>query len=446
MTEAAQPIERSLDPERWDETRALGHRMVDDLMDYLQSIRDRPAWRPLPPEARAAFKRPLPLEPEGAERSYEDFLAEVLPYNCGNVHPRFWGWVKGTGTPIGALAEFLTGAMNPNVWAGQQAATHVEAQVLAWCREMLGYPAESSGLLVSGGSMANLLGLAVAVHDRAPGDIAENGLQGCPGPLRIYVSDQTHNSIRRAAALLGLGRKAVRMVPTDAAQRIDLHALEAAITKDRVEGVLPIALVGNAGTVNTGAIDPLEALADLAHRQGLWFHIDGAFGALAAISSSLRPLVRGMERADSLAFDLHKWMYMPIDVGCLLVRDVEAHRRPFAAAASYLVRLERGLAADPINYSELGPELTRRFRALKVWMSLKTYGVRRYAEQVEQNVAQARYLEGLIAKDPALELLAPVPLNVVCFRYRRAGLSGEALDRVNREILMRLQEQGIAVP
>jgi len=236
----------------------------------------------------------------------------------------------------------------------------------------------------------------------------------------------------------------------DADFRVDLSLLERAIAEDRAAGRRPFCVVGNAGTVNTGAIDDLGALADLCRRERLWLHVDGAFGALAAISDRLRPLVRGMEAADSIAFDLHKWLYMPYDVGCVLVRDPEAHRRPFATRASYLARLERGAAPNDHDPGSLGPELSREFRGLKVWMLLKEHGLAKFARLIEQNVDQAAYLAGLVRRHPELELLAPVPLNIVCLRYRGqesgVGDQGQELDEVNREILMRLQERGIAVP
>jgi aromatic-L-amino-acid decarboxylase len=262
----------------------------------------------------------------------------------------------------------------------------------------------------------------------------------------VYASEEAHNSVDKAVALLGIGLDGLRRIPVDADFRIDLGALERAIAADREADVRPICVIGAAGTVNTGAIDDLERLADLCRREDLWLHVDGAFGALAALSPALRPLVRGVERADSLAFDFHKWFYMPIEVGCVLVRDAEAHRRTFSPPASYLASLDRGIASGPPPFAYYGPQLTRGFRALKVWISLKAYGVDKYARLIEQNVRQARRLESLVERDSRLELLAPVPLNVVCFRYVADGLDGGGLDGLNREILMRLQERGIAVP
>lgn len=441
--------EESLDPESWESLRAHGHRVLDELLDWLRTLRERPAWQPVPQQVRDALQSPLPQQGQGLERAWEDFRSQVLPYPWGNVHPRFWGWVNGTGTPSAALAELATAVLNTNAGGGHQAAPYVERQVLDWCKTMLGFPATASGVMVTGGSVANLVALAAA-RDAADPGIGQNGLAATPQPLVFYASSETHNSVDKAVRLLGLGQRALRAVPVTPDFRIDVGALEQAIAADRAAGARPCCVVGNAGTVNTAAIDDLPALADLCRREALWFHVDGAFGALAAISDTLRPLVAGLERADSVAFDLHKWMFMPYDVGCVLVRDPEAHRRPFATQASYLARLERGAAPNDHDPGSLGPELSREFRGLKVWLSLKEHGIAKFARLIEQNVAQAKYLAGLVHRHPELELLAPVALNIVCLRYcpaQEVGSASEAaLNAMNREILMRVQERGIAVP
>lgn len=439
--------EASLDPDDWAAHRAAGHRALDDMLDWLMTLRERPAWQPMPEEAMAAFARPVPRDPEGFDRAYAEFRRDILPYPVGNVHPGFWGWVQGTGTVGGVLAEILKAGMNVNAWGGLHAAPYVEAQVLDWCKTLLGFPAEASGVLVSGGSVANLVGLQVA-RDAAGGpDSASRGLHALPHQLVMYASSETHNSVDRAVRTLGLGGEGLRTVPVREDWRVDLAALRDAIEADREAGRRPACIIGNAGTVNTGATDDLGALADLCEEYGLWFHVDGAFGALAAISPALAPLVAGMSRADSLAFDLHKWLYMPYNVGCILVRHRAQHRASFTpGGASYLTALERGTASGAWNYSHLGPELSREFRALPVWMSLKEHGVARYAAQIEQNVAQARALGSMVAGEPELELLAPVALNIVCFRYRRGLADVNRSNAVNREILMRVQERGVAVP
>ena len=442
-----QHVERSLDPENWAEMRELGHRMVDEMLGYLEHVRERPIWQPVSAESRAALRQPLPRAPEGAERAYADFTEHVLPYPMGNIHPRFWGWVIGTGTPFGALAEFLAGTMNPNVGGGDHGATYVEAQVLDWCKEMLGYPMEASGLLVSGGSMANLIGLAVARNARAGYDVRKEGVRGAPGTLTVYGSAEIHSSIQKSVELLGLGSGALRSIPVNDRFEMDIGALESAIARDKAAGCVPIAIVGSAGTVNTGAFDDLAALARIAEREGIWYHVDGAFGAIAALDPVLRARLAGMERADSVAFDLHKWMYVQYEAGCILVRDAAAHRATFTLTPGYLARAHRGIAAGEVWPSDFGIELSRGFKALKIWMTLKENGIDRFAALVRQNVEQAQHLAQLVRSTPELELLAPVPLNIVCFRYRGDGtLSEQELNDLNDELLMRIHEEAVAVP
>jgi glutamate/tyrosine decarboxylase-like PLP-dependent enzyme len=428
--------------------RTLGHRMVDDLVAALQGVRERPVWQTVPERSRAFLRQPLPLEPRDPEAVYEDVRTHVMPYPTGNLHPRFWGWVMGTGSPMAMFAEMLASGLNWNVGGFDDAASLVEDQVLSWCKEVMGFPAEASGLFVSGGSMANFVGLAVGRDARAGADVRRRGIGSLAQPAVLYASRETHSSVVKAAELLGLGTEAVRLVPVDAQYRIDLGALEAQVAADRAGGFHPFAVVGNAGTVNTGAIDDLDALADLAARERMWFHVDGAFGALARLHPDLAPLVSGLPRADSVAFDLHKWGYLPVEAGCVLVRDAHAHHDAFAVkTAAYLKPVHGGPSARLAKFSDLGVQLSRGFRALKAWMSIQEHGVLKLGRIVRQNVEQARYLAGLVRATPELELAAPVPLNIVCFRHRgRPGFTADERDELNRELLVRLQESGEAVP
>jgi glutamate/tyrosine decarboxylase-like PLP-dependent enzyme len=440
----------TLDPADWDAFATLAHRMVDDMLGHLRTVRDRPAWQPMPPDVRASFHEPVPWEGEGAEQAYEDFVRTVLPYPNGNLHPRFWGWVHGGGTPLGMMADMLASGLNAHLAGFNQAPALVEHEVIRWLAELMGMPDDASGVLVGGATMANVLGLAVARHAKARDagfDVREEGLQGTGRPrLMLYGSAETHAWANKAAELLGLGRASFRQIPVDDAYQIDVAALEAAVSADRAAGHLPFCVIGTAGTVNTGATDDLEWLARYCRAQHLWFHVDGAFGALARLSPALRPIVAGIEQADSVSFDLHKWMYLPFEVACVLVRDPAVHHAAFAATASYLAVPARGVAAGGFPFAERGMDLTRNFKALKVWMSMKAHGVLAYTALIEQNVADAQYLAALAATDPDLELLAPAPLNVVCFRYAPADVAPEHLDALNAEILIRVQGDGIAVP
>jgi aromatic-L-amino-acid decarboxylase len=407
------------DPVDWGEFRALAHRMVDDMLDHLSTLHEQPAWRSMPAEVRRVLStEPVPRAGQGDADVYEDFVANVMPYTNGNLHPRFWGWVQGNGTPLGMMADMLAAGINPHMAGFDQAPALVEQRVIDWLAELLGFPRNASGLFVSGGSMANLLALAVAQHSSSS--------------TTCYGSTETHSWAKKTVKLLKLSYQEIPVGPDD---RISLDALRRAIQTTR-----PFAIIGTAGTVNTGAIDDLNAMADIAHEAGVWFHVDGAFGALLSLSKTLKPLVAGLERADSVGFDLHKWGYLPFECACVLVRDAERVRSTFATSANYLAPTTRGVIAGGIPFAERGIELTRGFKALKVWMSFKAYGTDALARKIEENVEQARYLAERIDAEPLLERLAPVALNVVCFRYAPGD------DAVNEEILLRLQETGVAVP
>lgn len=434
----------TLDPQDWGEMRDLAHRMVDDAFSYLETVRERPAWQEVPAEVASTFGEGVPLEPQGAERAYQDFKEHVMPYPMGNIHPRFWAWYMGSGTVMGALGDFLAAIINSNLGGGNHAAVLVEQQVIGWCKEMIGFPAAASGLLVSGASMANLVGLTVARNTQADADVRAEGVQGAP--LVFYSSVEVHSCHQKAAELLGLGSHALRKIPVNGDYRIDVTALAEAIAADREAGATPFCVVGNAGTINTGAVDDLNALADLCEREGLWFHVDGAIGALVTLAPKLEHLVAGLERADSVALDLHKWLHVPFEAGVALVRHEKAHRHTFSLTPDYLQHATRGLAGGEVWFSDYGVQLSRGFKALKIWLSFKEHGVRKYGRLMEQNVAQAHYLAHLIEQEEELELMAPVGLDIVCFRFNPGGLEDEALNALNKELLIRIHESGVAVP
>lgn len=437
--------EFDLDPD-WEELRTLAHRVADDMIDYLRDVRERPAWQSPPAATRYFFSAGVPRAPRALSDVYLDLKQHVLPYPTGNIHPRFWGWVMGNGTAAGLIADLVGSAMNCHVSGYDQAATLVERQVLRWLATLLDYPVEASGLLVSGGTAANLIGLAVARNTAASQTVRAAGVGSMSGRLTVYGSEATHGWAERSCDTLGLGSDAFRKAPVDADHRVDVNAMKQMITNDRAHGCVPICIVGNAGTVATGATDSLAALSELAQRERIWFHVDGAFGALAKLSPRYRSLVDGLERADSVAFDLHKWAYMQYEVGVVLVRDAHRHTESFSFAPSYLENLAGGIAIEPTEFASKGLQLSRAFRALKVWVNLSTYGSEQLGAIIEQNIEQVQALKVRIDAESELERLGPAPMNVICFRYRPAGWDGDALDALNAELLVGLQQSGVAVP
>jgi glutamate/tyrosine decarboxylase-like PLP-dependent enzyme len=434
-------LHRGLDPQDWSATRALGHRMLDEMIDWLASSRERPVWRQMPQNLRAALRETLPHGAQDVEAVYEDFRRLILPFSSANEHPRMMGWVNGGGSAAGLLAELLTGIFNVNCGGRDHAAVEVERLVIAWAAEMVGMPAETTGVLLTGSSMANMVAVLVARRAALGAAVRTRGLQSAP--LTAYASAAAHGCIPRALDMAGIGSDALREIPADGQHRMRTDLLRTAIAEDRAAGRLPFLVVGTAGTVDTGAIDDLATVATLARAEKIWFHVDGAFGATAAFSPRLRPLLNGIEQADSLAFDFHKWAQVPYDAGCVLVRDPKLHIETFAQSLAYLTQEARGLAGNPPWPRDLGPDLSREFRALKIWMTLKAYGSEGIARVVESGCDIAQYLAQRIEREPTLELLAPVALNIVCFRVRTGAAD---LDALNRELVADLQEAGIAAP
>jgi glutamate/tyrosine decarboxylase-like PLP-dependent enzyme len=438
--------EETLDPQDWQTLRTLAHKMVDDAMDYLETVGERPVWTKTPEASKALSQKRLPTAGTDIEDIYDEFRQHIMPYTKGNIHPRFFAWVQGTGTAFGALADMLASVMNPNTAIGDHSAMYIDKQVVDWCKEMFDFPSDASGILVSGGSVANITGITIA-RNAFDATIRQKGIHAAGGQMTMYGSVETHSCVQKAAEVVGIGNEYFRRIPVDAQYQIDLQALRKQIEIDIAAGLIPFCIVGNAGTVNTGAIDPLSHLLDLARELGLWFHVDGAFGALAYLIDEYKPALRAITEADSLAFDLHKWLYMPYEIGCILVKSQLLHRTSFGLQPNYLLSHERGLAAGPDPITNYGLELSRGFKALKAWFSFKEHGSAKYARLIRQNIAQCFYLGSLIEKEPLLELLTPVTMNIVCFRFNpQNGLDTASLNQLNKEILMRLHEDGIAAP
>ncbi len=426
------------------ELRRLGGLAAEAVAAHREGLLERPVFGKIGPLA-SLFDEPLPEEGTPFEDVLSFVRENVMPYPMGNSHPRFFGFINATADPVGIFADFLAAGVNPNCWGGDHAANHVETRVVAWLATMLGYPASAEGILVSGGSMANFTALAAARRAMTPGNVREDGLAGPDRPrLTVYASDQVHSCVDKAVDLLGIGARQLRRIESGADFRIPMAALASAVAADRAAGFLPAIVVGNAGTVNTGAIDPLDELADFCAREKLWFHVDGAYGALATMVPELHPLFSGMERSDSIAVDPHKWLYVPYEAGATLVREPGRLSATFRKFPEYLASDPDSPFPGPSWFAERGVELSRGFKALKVWMGLKTHGRRAYAEQIASDVRLAKLLAAEVDRRPDFERLADTPLSIANFRYRPADrdLPDAELDRVNRTIINRLVGEG----
>lgn len=416
-----------------EQFRILAYRVADLCADYLQELPDKDSY-PLTTgeETLAAFGAPLPEKGIG-EAAYDD-LSKVMDLSRA-PSSRFFGYVLGSGEPVAATADLVASVLNQNVtaWRSAPAAATIERVVVGWLAELIGC-ARFSGSLTGGGSSANLMGLAMAREAKAPAN--DDGVR--PGGV-VYASTEVHMSIPKAVALLGLGHHAVRYIPVDDKFRMNIPDLERAIAEDRAAGKHGIAIVGSAGTVNTGSIDPLQEIARIARANNLWFHIDGAYGALAA--AAVPEKFAGMAQADSLSLDPHKWLYQPLDCGCLLYRDPLAAQKAFSHSGDYT----RVLSTDPIEsfaFFEESMELSRRFRALKMWLSLRFHGAAAFRASIAKDLQLAQTLRDLIAREQRLELMAPVELSAVCFRYVPKGISEERANALNAEIMRQAQRGG----
>ena len=442
-TKGAKTWHSPLDPADWQAFRGEAHALLDRLITGLQHAGDGPVWTPMPEAVKRQLAKPPPHEPRGVRDVCNDLAELILPYGTGNTHPRFLGWVHGSGTAGGVLAEMAAAALNANCGGRDHGAIHVERSVVAWMAQWFGFPDQSAGgLIVTGSSMANLLGLAAARH-RAVAGIRRRGLGGAR--LTGYVSSEAHSCVTKAFELLGLGRDALRRIRTDKDFAIDLDRLAAEVNQDRADGLQPFCVIATVGTVTTGASDDIAALADFCRRENLWLHVDGAFGALTILCPHLAPRLAGIESADSLAFDFHKWLHVPYDAGCVLVRDQTALLDAFTDRESYLAD-GAALAGGGIWPCDLGLELSRGFRALKVWFALQEHGTRALGEAIARNCAQAQRLAGELAQRPAIRLMAPVPLQIVCCRYEPPGMDETAADTLNADLVAALQYRGIAAP
>jgi glutamate/tyrosine decarboxylase-like PLP-dependent enzyme len=429
-----------------DEWRAHSARLLD-LVTSVSTGWDGRAPAAPADVTDAAFKGAIPARGASFDQIAERLERDVLPASAFNGHPRWLAYIMGAPSPISVLGSFAAAALNQNtgLWRVAPSATAIEVQTLAWIGEMLGLSPDAEGIFVSGGQMANIVAHAVIRDAKTPWDTREFGMRGPDGgapQLRIYASSELHYCHQQAAELLGMGRAAVRNVPVDGDYRIRLDALAQMIAEDRARDDLPIAVVGTAGTVGTGAIDPLPELVRVARDEDLWLHVDGAYGAFAALAASAPPELRALADADSVACDPHKWLYSAIDAGVILVRRPGLLERSFAFHASYLE------TKDPNAHVELlerSPENSRPQRALKVWLAIQAFGRDGYAAMIEHNIRLAEYLEALVEDTPGLALAAPRALSIVCWRVEPPGVSGDALEALQTRVIEELERRGIAM-
>ncbi|TMR98494.1 pyridoxal phosphate-dependent decarboxylase family protein [Nonomuraea basaltis] len=426
-----------------DDLRAAGAKAAAIMVEHLAGVGDRPVWQPVPGEERDWLNgQDMPETGRALDELLEDARTHVLPHPMGNGHPRFFGWVNSPPNPAGVLVEPLAAALNPSCAGGDHAGPHLERGVVRWLAELVGFPhPPGGGLLTSGASMATVICLAAARQRAALADgwdAREEGLSGRP-PMVLYVTEEGHSCLHKAAHLLGLGTRHVRTVPVDGAYRMDVRALRSMIAEDLEAGLRPFCVAGSAGTVNSGAVDPLGEIADVAAEHGLWFHVDGAYGALGVLAGGAAPHYAGLDRADSLALDPHKWLGVPVGCGCALLRDPAAARAAFSLVPSYLIDDNAG---DLGWFAEYGPEQTRPFRALKTWATLSHLGRSGVARLVNHTTGLARTLAAMVEEAADFELLAPVTTSITAFRYRQESRDG--LDALNRAIPGAVQARGNA--
>jgi aromatic-L-amino-acid/L-tryptophan decarboxylase len=434
----------------------MANAAVELMTEYLGTIRDRRLYpHTNSREIREQLDQSLPEKATDFEQLLEIIRRPLIELSRHNGHPRMFGYVQAPGTAIAAIADLLASTLNANLtaWRSAPAAVEIERLTIDWIKQIVGFDPNAAGLFVSGGSMANMAALAAARRAKAPPEISSEGAQSCSRALHVYASEEVHYSVVKAATLLGIGRDNVRLIGVDEQYRINLDALVAAIEEDCAAGHLPICIVANAGTVATGAFDPLAQISKIAQRYNLWLHIDAAYGGFAALASTTRPLFTSIAQADSVALDPHKWLYLPVDCGCILYRDPEAARAAFAHEAEY-TRVLGHEADEAFAFWDYGPELSRRFRALKVWMLLKGVGLQALSEAIEKDLQSARYFEKLVQNSEDFEMLAPVELSIFCFRHlppqlrdvpddeNKRRIREEQLDLHNERLLLALQHDG----
>ena len=415
----------------------LARAAIDWVLEYFAAQSTLPVYPTISAkELSSQLSGSLPIDPQEITKLMSD-VQRVADFGRHNGHPRMFGYVQSSASFAGVMGDLLASAMNQNVTSlrSAPAATTIEHQVIEWLKALVGFGPKGVGVLLSGGSIANFAGLAVALRASTSSDLNQHGVAVLPGKPRIYTSVMTHMSIGKAASMLGVGRDAIVALPVNGAFQMDTVALASQITADRAAGFHPICVVATAGDVNTGAIDPLAAIADVCAHERLWLHVDGSYGALAAQSAHVGSAMKALGRVDSMSLDPHKWLFAPTDAGCLLVREAAALQRAFSTGAGYIdVIADRDMSE--FAYWDHGPELSRRFRALKIWFLLKVHGARAIQDAIDANITVARHLAAIVDESTDFELMAPAPLSIVCFRYRHRD------DDFNKRLMVEVQRDG----
>lgn len=438
--------ESGLEPTDFEAFRALAHQLLDECLDRWQDHANRP-WQPVPDEAVAAYHLPVGAPGIGLEAMARAMTEQVLPHGGGNTHPRFFGWVQGSGLPAGLLADMVAATMNSNCGGRDHGAMYVERAVIRWCAETLGMPSGTSGILVTGTSQSTVIALACARQWALGPEVRSAGMRN-QKPLTAYATEGAHHCIRRALELLGIGSSALRLMPLKGEnQGMDVEALAARVAEDRASGFLPFCVVGTAGSVELGLYDDFRQIAAFCQRERLWFHVDGAFGAWIKLARfPWCDLVSGIGEADSISLDMHKWLYLQYDCGLTLIRDAALHYATFASRPSYLAVQETGgLGGGDLWFCDYGVDLSRGFRALKVWAAIRAHGRQGLGEAITANLEQTAELGRLIGQSKVLDLVAPVVSNVCCFTVRSDHLEKAALSQLNQLLARRLQISGEAV-
>lgn len=425
-----------------DEMRALGDRAMGLVIKHFETNRDAPVARGISrPEADRLLRTPLPEAGTPVNELLDILARDVFPNSLRSDHPRFFSFVPSPSNFVSVVGDLLTSGHNvfAGHWMAASGAGQIEIMVIDWMKELIGFPAAGGGILVSGGSMANISAIAAARDSR---------LGGPNEKAIVYCSDQTHSSVAKGLRIIGFRPNQKRTVATDAEFRLSVPALEAAIREDRAAGQIPFCVVANAGTTNTGAVDPLDALADLCARESLWLHVDGAYGAAATITERGRSAMPGLGRADSVTLDPHKWLFQPYEIGCLMVRDSETLRHAFRVEdddhPDYLVDVMRHVEHD-VNFFEYGPQLTRSFKALKLWLSFRAFGLADFRRAIEAGFAMADYAERALRADGRWEIVTPSQMGIVTFRWRDATRSDAGIDAITARTADLMREDGYAL-